>query len=236
MPEDSKLLLVVHTSVEAGHDAAFNTWYHSHVPNEICHESGVVWGARYRETLDPRRYIALYGVGGGDHLDRILPEFDSDRPEILNRDFERRLSLKGISQSSVAAYVQTDGQPFDRVLMEGNRGVIVAYGPTREHASSRVEHTSQSFAAAGKDPGIVGQRLEFELWPHLLLRAEDLGVRTHAAIVTIDIPAPYEVWTPMPSGTTGLRPMQGVVGTPRREASQVEGDAVFRPISKHWPI
>ena len=67
----SPLLLLVQANVDAAHEAAFNHYYHLHVPT-LMEIPGYVWGRRYLGVRGELRHLAAYEIADPSYLPSLL--------------------------------------------------------------------------------------------------------------------------------------------------------------------
>src|SRR5438128_12466572 len=99
----SPLLLSVQMNIAPEHEAAFNDWYHCHVPH-LLQVPGYLWGRRYRGVVGPVAYLALYAIADGSWLPRLLGDDESVRLQMVNDEFGKFAALGGLSDLSINVY------------------------------------------------------------------------------------------------------------------------------------
>jgi hypothetical protein len=229
------LLLVVQMNVAPEHEAAFNDWYHCHVPH-LLQVPGYLWGRRYRGVVGPVAWLALYAIADRSWLPRLLGPDEAARPTIVNDEFAKFGRLHGLSGVSINVYAQTFGPPFVDALLERDHPlslVTVDCRPEFEHEFNRYydeSHVPNLLRVPGYVSGRRFRLVDDPSLAHHNMRPQYLALYEIAALAAVPGMADPEQMTPAAQAELANWVRVGVpmlAGEP--------GWNVYRPLAKHWP-
>ncbi len=107
----SPLLLLVQANVDAAHEAAFNHYYHLHVPT-LMEIPGYVWGRRYLGVRGELRHLAAYEIADPSYLPSLLGPDPEARAELARSEFAKFDALEGVRDIRINVYRQISGAPL----------------------------------------------------------------------------------------------------------------------------
>ncbi len=113
------LLLLVQANVASEHEAAFNAWYHRHVPT-LLEVPGYVWGRRYVGVVGEVKYLALYEIASVSDLERLLGADAARRHPLVNEEFARFEQLQGLRDVRINVYQQLSGTHLGHPLLQSD--------------------------------------------------------------------------------------------------------------------
>jgi len=110
--------------VQPEHEAAFNRYYHNHVPT-LLEIPGYAWGRRYVHVMGDRKYLALYQIDDATCLERLLGPGPEARDPIANSEFARFEALEGVGDVRINVYQQLSGTHLGHPLLEADYPISV---------------------------------------------------------------------------------------------------------------
>ena len=123
MPEEKRLLLIVHTNIAPEGEDEFNDWYNDHIPH-LLKVRGYLWGQRYVAMRGDRKYIAVYQIESPDYFDYLLGPDNSKRHPITLAEWENWDKLP-LRDTRISVYEQISGTPFANPLLRSDRPIVL---------------------------------------------------------------------------------------------------------------
>lgn len=230
------LLLTVQANVEPEHEAAFNDWYHCHVPH-LLQVPGYCWGRRYRGVVGNIGYLAVYEIAGRSLLARLLGPDTSARPAVVNDEFARFGRLQGLSDVSISVYEQIYGPPFAPALMEHDYFVSLVTMDCRPEVEDEfnrwydASHVPNLLGVPGYVSGRRFRLVEEPALEHLQMNPRYLALYEVEGEKTPLIADPERM---SPEARAEFRNWE-TIGQPMARMDTFSWN-LYRPLAKHWPL
>ena len=236
MEHPRPLLLLVQANVQPEHEAAFNRYYHHHVPT-LLEIPGYAWGRRYLGVRGDLKYLALYQIDDDSYLESLLGPDAETRHPTARSEFARFEQLEGVSDVRINVYEQLSGTHLGHPLLEADYPISVVAMDCVD-AARETEfndwYTHSHVPNLVRIPGYVsGAR--FRLLDHPTLQWLKMGPRYLALYELADLDC-------IPS----LADPDAMRAEARAEFAQYEAIAaplsgnlswnIYRPLARHWPL
>lgn len=229
------LLLSVQMNIAPAHEAAFNDWYHAHVPH-LLQVAGYRWGRRYRGVVGEIGYLALYAIAGREWLMRLLGPDTAQRPEVVNDEFALFGQLNGLVDVSINVYEQIYGSPFTPTLMDRDYLLSLVTADCRPEVEAEFNrwysesHVPNLLKVPGYISGMRFRLVDDPALTHLKMGARYLALYEIQSMASVPHIADPDTMSPEARAefqnymTLGAPLLHGAIGW-----------NIYRPLAKHWP-
>jgi hypothetical protein len=230
------LLLAVQANVEPEHEAAFNDWYHCHVPH-LLQVPGYRWGRRYRGVVGDIGYLAIYAVADRARLPALLGPDQAARPAIVNDEFAQFERLRGLSAVSINVYEQIYGPPFTPALIAANYDLSLVTMDCRLELETDFNRWYDTSHVPNllRVPGYLSGR-RFRLADHAALVHLHMQPR-YLALYEVEHDKVPQIADPATMSPEAHAEFHNwiTVGSPM-VLEGTFGWNLYRPLAKHWPL
>ncbi|NNL85572.1 MAG: hypothetical protein HKP27_07970 [Myxococcales bacterium] len=230
------LLLLVQANVAAEHEAAFNRWYHNHVPT-LMEIPGYRWGSRYSGVVGDEKYLAMYEIHDASYLESMLGPSEERRHPLASAEFAAFEKLEGVSDTRINVYQQVSGahlgRPFPRADLPLSVVMVDCVDASRE-AEFDAWYSASHVPTLLRIPGYVSAA-RFKLYPHPALDWLGMGPKYLALYELADLEC-----IPTLADPDQMRPEAAAefARWTSYAAPMVDKMSwnIYRPMARHWPV